>query len=77
MFQRCARFIGFRNAIVFTAGLGVLLLCNSILLLWQFRSPSQPVHHDKLIHYGPSTQQMHPIDELMVDAQRKFEELIS
>ncbi|KAI4680671.1 uncharacterized protein J4E84_007810 [Alternaria hordeiaustralica] len=77
MFQRCARFIGFRNAIVFTAGLGVLLLCNSILLLWQFRSPSLPAHRDKLIHHGPSTQQMHPIDELMVDAQRKFEELIS
>jgi hypothetical protein len=77
MFQRCARFVGFRNAIVLTAGLGVLLLCNSVLLLWQFRSPSQPAHHDKLIQHGPSTQHLHPIDELMEDAQRRFEELIS
>jgi hypothetical protein len=77
MFQWCTRFIGLRNSIFFIAGLGVLLVCNSVLLLWQSHSPLQPAYHDKQVNHGPDTPYMHPIDDLMADAERKFEALIS
>ncbi|CAA9956908.1 CAP10 domain containing protein [Pyrenophora teres f. maculata] len=75
MFRRCAQHMGLRNAAYIVFGLGVLLLCNGMVTLWQIRTPLQPSHRTALS--VPESRRSHPIHILIAEAERSFGELIS
>ena len=75
MFRRCAQHIRFRHLAGIIVGLGVLLLCNGMVTLWQFRTPLQPSHRTTLD--APEPLRSHPIDVLIAEAENSFSELMS